>query len=177
MPTPPGRVAQIHRKPRTPGERGLPKWPVAEAVVGVAGLVGDFNRYRHERKNDDPDSALLLHTREMLARIRDDGWPVAPGHLGENLTLEGVPYEAFRIGTRWRIGPQVVVQVSRACDPCKNLRVLPYVGARFREFSDALRDRRGWYARVLRPGHVSVGDRVESDGSTDVSSHMFPESE
>ncbi len=158
---PAGVVHQIHRKPETRGERGLPKAPVPEVQVTPQGVEGDFNRYRHEERADDPDMAVLLLPLETIEQLGHEGWPVRPGDLGENITTEGLEYGAFAPGRRFRIG-QTVVEVSKACDPCDNLYELPYVGrGRGPEFLKTTLGRRGWYARVLTSGLVRTGDSIE----------------
>lgn len=154
------RVRSLQTKPRVHGERGIPKLAVDEIVVTAAGAAGDYNRYRHESRADDPDHALLILPYETLQALNIEGWPIAPGDLGENVTTEGVPYEDLAIGRRVELG-EVVVEIAEPCVPCSNLRVLPYVGAeRVKELVRTLLGRRGWYARVLRGGTVRVGDPV-----------------
>jgi len=156
-----GHVVEIHRKPEAPGERGLPKPSVPEALVTRAGVEGDFNRYRHEEKRDDPTMALLIMPVETLRDLANEGWPVRGGDLGENLTTEGIPYDAYAPGSRFRVG-EMEFEVSKACTPCDNLFQLPYVGPeRGPAFLKVMLDRRGWYARVVREGRVRVGDAVE----------------
>jgi MOSC domain-containing protein YiiM len=155
-----GRVFALHRKPQIAGEHGLPKPTVPEAFISQAGLEGDYNRYRHEEKKDDPGMAVLLVPRETLDELQREGWPVRPGDLGENITTEGIAYNDFVPGNRFRVG-EVVLEVSKACTPCDNLYLLPYVGpARGPEFLKVMLDRRGWYARVVREGRVRAGDPV-----------------
>jgi len=156
-----GRVLRLGRKPAVAGERGLPKPEVFEAQVSSAGMAGDYNLYRQTKKNGDPDMALLLMPVETIEEIRRDGWPVQPGDLGENVTLEGVAYSELRPGRRLRVG-RVIVEVSKPCEPCDNLYALPYVGAaRGPQFLKGMLNRRGWYARVREPGIVRKGDVVE----------------
>ena len=139
---------------------GLPKSPVAEAEITSAGVVGDFNRYRHDRLADELDSAVLLIPKETIETLDREGWPVRPGDLGENLTTEGIAYDALAPGRRVQVGP-VLLEVTRACDPCTNLHQLPYVGpARGPAFVRTMVGRRGWYAKVLTPGRVRSGDPV-----------------
>ena len=156
-----GRVHRIHRKPEVPTEHGLPKPAVPEARLTHRGVEGDFNRYRHEEKHDDPDMALLIIPLETLHELNEEGWPVQPGDLGENLTTQGISIDAFVPGRRFRIG-ETVVEVSKECTPCTNLYLLPYVGAaRGPAFLQATLGRRGWYARVLQDGLVCAQDPVE----------------
>jgi len=156
-----GHVHQINVKPRTPGERGLPKKPVDSVFVARAGLAGDFNLYRQEKLRGDPDSAVLLMPLETILQLNAEGWPVRAGDLGENITTAGIPYGRFSPGKAFRLG-NAVVAVSRACDPCANLYLLPYVGSsKGPDFLKAMLGRRGWYARVRREGLVRRGDAVE----------------
>jgi MOSC domain-containing protein YiiM len=156
-----GRVARLGSKPRTPGERGLPKPEVAEAVVTPAGFATDYNLYRQTEKGGDPEMALLLMPLETLEELQREGWPVRPGDLGENVTTSGIPYARLRPPQRLRIGAVVAV-TSRPCDPCDNLYALPYVGReRGPAFLKATLGRRGWFARVLVPGVVRRGDPIE----------------
>lgn len=155
----PGRVVQINRKPLTPGEHGLPKISTPRAHVTIQGVEDDFNIYRHEKKNDTPDRALLLYTVETIAILNKEGWPLRPGDIGENVTLEGIDYDALQPGTEWLIGDGLRIRVTEPCNPCKVLAALPYVGeTRKREFIETLKGRRGWYAKVLREGSMEIGD-------------------
>ena len=155
-----GTVERINVKPPKPGERGIPKQPVAGALLTRAGVEGDYNVYRQEEKGGDPDSAVLLIPLETIRELNSEGWPVGPGDLGENLTTSGIPYSRFAAGKTFSIG-EAVLQVSRACDPCDNLLLLPYVGAEGGRFLKTMLGRRGWYARVVREGRVKKGDRIE----------------
>ena len=162
-----GRVHSLNVKPKVPGERGLPKQPVASVEVTANGVVGDFNRYRTEAKGGTPDMAVLIMPLETLNEIQADGWPVEPGHIGENITTTGIRYADLPPGTRVRIG-ESVLEITEACEPCVNLGHLPYVGrVRTVEFIRTMIGRRGWYARVIRPGVVNTGDAVTA-GSDDV---------
>lgn len=149
-------------KERREGERGLPKRRVAGARITPQGVEGDYNVYRQEKLDGDPDSAVLIIPHETLTELNEEGWPVEPGHLGENLTTGNIDYAEFQPQRRLRIGKETVLQISRACDPCSNLEQLPYVGTeRKKEFIQTLLGRRGWYARVLEGGAVSEGDKIQ----------------
>lgn len=155
-----GRVYRLHLKPETPGERGLPKHPVDKVRLTHRGLEGDFNRYRHEERHDDEDMAVLLMPREMIEQLNREGWPVRPGDLGENITTEGVAYDQYVVGDRLVVGDAEVV-VTKLCQPCAYLHLLPYVGERRGpEFVRTMVNRRGWYVRVLREGEVRLGDTL-----------------
>ena len=156
-----GVLQQVNAKARKEGESGLPKVPLDSALVTIAGVIGDFNVYRHEQLQDDPDSALLILPIETIRELNSEGWPVKPGDLGENFTTRGIPYDALVPGKAFAVG-EVRFQISRACNPCDNLFLLPYVGlSKGALFLKATHGRRGWYARVLREGRVAPGDRIK----------------
>lgn len=156
-----GIIYQINLKPDTPGERGLPKLPVQSARVTFQGLEGDFNRYRHEKKRDNPDRAVLLHSLEFINYLAQGRFHLQPGHLGENITTKDIWYFSMLPGSIYRIG-EAMIQITEACRPCTNLKFLPYVGdQRLSEFMRLLDRRRGWYAKVLQEGMVRKGDSIE----------------
>lgn len=156
------KIFQLNLKPRTSGERGIPKTRVEEAIVTVQGVATDFNRYRHEKKGDAPDKALLLFPVETIAELNDEGWPVEPGHLGENVTTQGIAYQDFVVGKKFRLG-EVEIQISEQATPCANLHLLPYAGGeRGPRFIKSLLDRRGWFARILKEGALKIGDSIET---------------
>ncbi|HKS59420.1 MAG TPA: MOSC domain-containing protein [Thermoplasmata archaeon] len=156
-----GRVFALHRKPEAAGERGLPKPSVPEVRLTPEGVVGDYNRYRTELLHSEPTSAVLLIPLETLEGLQSEGWPVQPGDLGENITTQGIPYDRTPPLTRVSFGG-AEIEVTRPCDPCTNLYLLPYVGEeRGPEFIKTMLHRRGWYCRVLASGVVRVGDPVE----------------
>ena len=158
-----GVVFQINLKPSTPGQRGLPKRRVEQVFVKKEGLVGDFNRWRHEEAKDDPRMAVLLMPLEMIEDLNREGWPIRAGDLGENFTTKGIPYNSYAPGKQYRIG-QAVVKVTKACDPCSNLYLLPRIG-RDRDIVKAMHNRRGWYASVDEEGDVVVGDAIAEEPS------------
>jgi MOSC domain-containing protein YiiM len=156
-----GRVRRLSRKPQTPGQRGLPKPAVPEARITVRGVEGDYNVFRHDEAHDDPAMAILLMPFETLNELVREGWPVRPGDVGENITTEGIAYDAFAPGDRFRVGG-ALLEITKPCTPCDNLFQLPYVGPeRGPEFLKATLGRRGWYAKVLEEGTVRTNDRVE----------------
>jgi MOSC domain-containing protein YiiM len=164
----PGRIVHLHRKPREGRSRGIPKRPVRHLTITAEGVEGDFNRWRTEKANGDPDQAVLLHSVEQLAELRAEGWPVVPGDLGENLTVADLPADLVRPGARIVSG-DVILEVSKACDPCTILYSLPYVGIeRGPAFVRTLKGRRGWFARVIRGGSLDVGRPIEVQAAAPV---------
>ena len=159
-----GRVVQVSLKPREGRARGLPKRAVRHLTITLEGVQGDFNRWRTGTAHGDADQAVLLLSAEILADLRAEGWPVEAGDLGENLTLAGLPAHALQPGAQVHLG-EVMLEVSKPCDPCTVLFSLPYVGVdRGPAFLRTLRGRRGWFARVLHGGTLTPDMPVYLDG-------------
>jgi MOSC domain-containing protein YiiM len=155
-----GYVIQLNTKPRTPGEHGLPKRAVERIGFTTDGLAEDYNHYRTTKLESNPDQAVLVLSEDVLTQLQEEGWPVRPGDLGENVTLGGISETALRPGVRLTLGA-VLLELTKACDPCTELYVLPYVGeSRGPAFVRTLQARRGWYAKVLTPGVVEAGAPV-----------------
>ena len=155
-----GRLLRLSIKPKTGGEYGLPKQAVAELAITPDGAVGDYNHYRAATLAGDPDQAILVVTTDVLDQLQLEGWPVAAGDLGENLTLAGVAETALVPGTRLELGA-VRLEITKPCEPCTELHVLPYVGERRgAAFVRTMVDRRGWFAKVLAGGTITLATHV-----------------
>ncbi len=156
-----GTVLQLNVKARAENERGLPKKQVEEAYVALTGVNGDYNRYRTETRGGDLAQAVLIVPLETIAQLNSEDWPVKPGDLGENITSQGIPYDNFAAGQRYKIGT-AEIELTKQSKPCKNLHTLPYAGnEKGVEFVRALNNRRGWYAKVITEGVIRKGDTIE----------------
>jgi len=86
-----GRIERIHVKPWMPGERGLPTVARSRVTVRGAGLEGDFNRHRMERRVGDPcrNLAVLSYVGDervvelMRALLDRRGWYARVLEAGE----------------------------------------------------------------------------------------------
>ena len=93
--------------------------------------------------------ALMILSTDILQDLNDEGWPVKPGDLGENLTLSNIDYSIIAPAQRYKIGG-IEIEISFICDPCMTLKHLSYIGSeKVKDFIKTLVNRRGWYARVL----------------------------
>jgi len=62
----------------------------------------------------------LIHV-ELFAELAERGFVIAPGDVGENITTRGVPLLALPRGTRLRIGPSAIVELTGLRNPCAQL--------------------------------------------------------
>ncbi len=149
-----GRVAQINVSPKG----GVPKLPVEQAEVGPTGLAGDAVRYT--KIHGGPERAVCLFSSEIIARLKAEGHPIAPGTTGENLTLEGIAWECLGAGDVLAIGEEVRLQLTTRVEPCRTIRG-SFNGGGFKRIQPAAHPAETrWYTRVLAGGTVRTGDSV-----------------
>lgn len=138
---------------------GVPKRAVQAGEVTVRGIVGDGHN-EPEPIHGGIERALCIYSREVIDALIREGHPIFPGATGENVTIEGVDWSRVVPGARLQLGPDVVVEVTRYCTPCKtNARW--FRGEEFNRIHHALYP--GWsrvYARVLNEGVIRPGDTV-----------------
>lgn len=97
---------------------GVPKTAVPAARVTVDGLEGDAHRYRH---HGGPERAVCLYPIEAIERLQTEGHSIAPGSIGENVTVEGLDWSAVVPGRQVRLGEQVLLEVTRYTTPCRTI--------------------------------------------------------
>ncbi|GIJ51926.1 hypothetical protein Val02_88120 [Virgisporangium aliadipatigenens] len=152
------------------GITGIDKRPADGPVTvrppgpGGSGLDGDkiFDVDSH----GGADQAVYAYAREDLdAWGAELGQELPGGAFGENLTTAGLAVTDALIGERWRIGPDVVLEVAVPRIPCgtfahwmASLGAAPERGWQKRF---TLRAVPGAYLRVVTGGQIRGGDPVE----------------
>ena len=150
------------------GTTGIDKRPTSEPVEVRApgpkrgglgsGLVGDFIGDRRSHGGDD--QAVYAYAREDLDLWAADlSRDLTNGCFGENLTTQGLDVTGALIGERWRIGDDVVLQVTDPRIPCATF--VGWLGERGWIKTFTQRAVPGAYLRVVTPGRIRSGDRVE----------------
>jgi MOSC domain-containing protein YiiM len=123
-----------------------------------SGLVGDHIGDRRHHGGDE--QAVYSFTREDLDRWEGRlGRSLANGAFGENLTTSGIDVNEALIGERWRVGEDLELQVTFGRIPCATFRGWIDEVGWLKEFTADARP--GAYTRVLVPGEVRAGDRLE----------------
>ena len=137
---------------------GVPKLPVPEAAVTANGVSGD--RQRDRRVHGGPERAVCLFSLEVIESLRAEGHPIAPGTVGENVTISGLDWSLVRPGTRLRLGDDVLLEVTKYTAPCTNIRG-SFRDEDFSRISVKLHPIESRvYARVLSAGRIRAGDPV-----------------
>ncbi|KAF2719631.1 PK beta-barrel-protein domain-containing protein-like protein [Polychaeton citri CBS 116435] len=127
--------------------------------VSSTGLVGDEHVYP---PHGGIDRAIMQYASTHYASWRCEPSPSPRlfhyGGFGENLVVEGMTEENVCIGDLYRVGKQVVLQVSEPRSPCYK------INKRF-QWTRALKrvqrtGRVGWLLRVLQTGYIQKGDSM-----------------
>jgi MOSC domain-containing protein YiiM len=124
-------------------------------------LIADFG-LEGDRHAGRPLRQLSILNVETVAELEQAGMPVAPGVLGENITVEGVPVMQLDDGARLRIG-EAEVEITGDRPACKELLEV------HKDALKAMVGRTGKMARVVRGGTVRPGDPIELIGRSDAS--------
>lgn len=146
------------------------KDPVGEVrLLAGHGVEGDAHagatvqhRSRKRWRPHEPNLRQVhLIAAELLAELSTQGYDVAPGRLGENVTTAGVDLLALPAGTVLRLGGEAEVEITGLRNPCVQLdRYADGLMAAVldRDAEGGLVRRAGVMGIVLRSGTVRVGD-------------------
>lgn len=145
---------------------GVPKLAVREVLLELNGLAGD--RQRNLRYHGGPQRAVCLLALETILALQAEGHPIYPGSTGENVTVTGIDWPALRPGDRLALGGDALIELTSFAAPCTNIAG-SFQGGMFKRLSAKLHPGASrWYARVLRPGLLAVGQPVRVvEGATD----------
>ena len=131
--------------------------PLSEGT-GEVGLAGD--RVYDVRNHGGPDQAVYAYSREDLDFWADElGRPLAGGVFGENLTTSGGAVSGALIGERWRVGPDLLLEVSAPRIPCGTFQGWLDEAGWIKRFVRQARP--GAYLRVIEPGEIRADDPIE----------------
>ena len=104
----------------------------------------------------------LIHA-ELFDELREAGFEVRAGLMGENVTTRGVDLLALPTGARLHLGPEAVVEVTGLCNPCRQLDKLQpglMAATLARDIAGNLVRKAGIMGIVLAGGEVSEGDPI-----------------
>jgi MOSC domain-containing protein YiiM len=130
---------------------GIPKHAVAEARVTREGLEHDLHAHEKHRR---ADRAVSIQDLELLEELRAEGYAVAPGLMGENLTVRHLRVHGLNVGDCLEFAGGPVLELTSVRKPCF---VLDRIDPRLK---DVVVGRCGFMARVVAPGVVRPGQSI-----------------
>ncbi|MFF0744420.1 MOSC domain-containing protein [Streptomyces sp. NPDC004111] len=162
-----GRATASEHTDNPSGMTGIGKIPAQGPVevrepgpsgTGGSGLVGDdVCDLRH---HGGTRQAVYAYAREDLDRWEEElGRPLRSGEFGENFTTAGLDVNEARLGERWRVGADLVLEVTASRIPCRTFAGALDEKQWVKRFTQAVVP--GAYLRVVEPGAVRAGDPIE----------------
>lgn len=138
------------------------------AGFGIEGDTHAGKTVQHRsRVARDPSQPNLrqvhLIQAELFEELRQLGFTVAPGEMGENITTQGIDLLALPSGTRLRLGDAAIVEVTGLRNPCAQLDTFQsglMKAVLDRDADGNLIRKAGVMAIVLADGEVAPGDSI-----------------
>jgi MOSC domain-containing protein YiiM len=144
---------------KVPVDHPVPVRAPGPKTIGLhSGLVGDqiFDIDNH----GGDDQAVYAYAREDYDWWeRRLGRDLPGGLFGENLTTTDVDVNGAIIGERWRVGAELVLEPTFGRIPCATFQAKMAEPHWLKTFTRE--NRPGAYLRVVTPGDVRAGDRIE----------------
>jgi MOSC domain-containing protein YiiM len=136
--------------------------------LGVEGdaHAGETVQHRSRVARDPTQPNLrqvhLIHS-ELHDELRESGFDVAPGQMGENVTTRGVDLLALPVGSRLRLGDGALIEITGLRNPCTQLEGIQaglMEATLDRDGNGELVRKAGVMAVVLQGGAVQPGDAI-----------------
>ena len=145
----------------------MPKRPIPTGVVTPLGITGDG--HAHPQIHGGPRKAILIITSEGIDELKEQGFQLYHGALGENLTTQGLDRRTVRVGQRYRIG-DVLLEITKLRQPCDTLSVYGLGRIQKAVYDQEVKAGNpesprwglgGFYAAVLQAGTIRPGDPIQ----------------
>ena len=130
-------------------EKGVPKKPV-DAVLLIAdyGIKGDAHAGKWHRQ-------VSLLAAEAINAANEKGMDVTFGDFAENIATLGVDWPALPVGTKVKIGPAALLEITQIGKKCHDKCAV------HQRVGDCIMPRKGVFAKVLAGGTIRKQDPVK----------------
>ncbi len=147
-----GKVFSIN----TSKTKGIPKTPInlATLIEGV-GMENDA----HAAGGIRQVSLLAIESirkQSECEKVKKSDTGLKPGDFAENITTEGITLVDLKIGTKLKIGDEVIIEISKIGKDCHKYCAIYY------KLGDCIMPREGIFAKVIKTGTVKVHDRIDA---------------
>lgn len=103
----------------------------------------------------DPKRQVSLLAQESIEIMKRQGLTeLRPGDFAENITTEGLELHTLPVGTRLRIGPEAVLEVSQIGKTCHHGCAIK------KSTGSCIMPTHGIFGRVVVPGDIRPGDAI-----------------
>lgn len=141
-----GKIVSINVSNKT----GIKKTPIEEvSVIENKGIAGDA----HASSNWHRQISLLAI--ESIEKMQKAGLDVKPGDFAENITTKGLDLINLPIGTRVKIGNDVIGEVSQIGKTCHTKCAI------YEQAGDCVMPKEGIFIKVMKGGIIKIDDDIE----------------
>lgn len=92
---------------------------------------------------------------ESINKMKGKGFKIKHGDFAENLTVKGIVLYQLPLGTKLKVGENVLLEVTQIGKEC-------HQGCEIRKkIGDCVMPREGIFSRVLKSGKVKAGNEIE----------------
>jgi MOSC domain-containing protein YiiM len=130
-------------------KKGVQKHPVAKVTLRLRhGIVGDAHAGDWHRQ-------ISLLGEESVDKLRSIFPDLPAGAFAENILTRGLELFRLPVGTRLRVGPAAVLEITQIGKEC-------HQGCEIRRLAgDCVMPREGVFAIVIEEGTIRAGDSIE----------------
>lgn len=130
-------------------KKGMRKKAVDRIEVLIDhGIEGDAHAANWHRQ-------ISLLAQESIDKMVAMGLNVGPGDFAENITTIGIDLLALPVGSRIRIGTDVVAEVTQIGKECHNRCAIYY------QAGDCVMPKEGIFVKVIDEGAINTGDIIQ----------------
>lgn len=130
-------------------KKGIPKENIGKGFFKEdLGLEGDAHAGFAHRQ-------VSLLAMESIKKMQQKGLDVKPGDFAENITTKGIELHTLPIGTRLKIGSEVVLRISQIGKECHNGCAI------FHKVGSCIMPQEGIFAEVLKGGEIKNNDNIQ----------------
>ncbi|MDP3731835.1 MAG: MOSC domain-containing protein [Candidatus Omnitrophota bacterium] len=141
---PKGRIAAVSIS----RDKGTKKTNVPEIILKENfGIMGDAHAGTGNRQ-------VSLLAEESIEKIKAKGIQVKAGDFAENITTQGLDLLGLDIGTKLKIGLDVILELTQKGKECHTRCSIYY------QAGDCVMPKEGVFAKVVKGGNVKPGDEI-----------------
>ncbi len=118
------------------------------------GVLIENHGFKDDAHAGDWHRQVSLLAMESIEKIRAKGLDVGPGDFAENITTRGIDLVNLPIGTRLKVGEEVLMEVTQIGKECHTRCAIYY------QAGDCVMPREGIFTKVLKGGRVKKSDPI-----------------
>lgn len=140
-----GKIVAVCRSEK----KGTVKIEIDEGLlIENSGLEKDAHSGKRHRQ-------ISLLGVESINKMKGKGFKIKHGDFAENLTVKGIVLYQLPLGTKLKVGENVLLEVTQIGKEC-------HQGCEIRKkIGDCVMPREGIFSRVLKGGKVKAGNEIE----------------